>query len=52
MKRQLAQMQNQEQNHQKAADILSDLMTKGLITQDGSGNIDVPSASKKRPNGA
>ena len=50
LKSQLPQMQHQGQNNQKAADILSELLSKGLITQDGSGNIDVPSASKKRPN--
>ena len=50
LKSQLTQMQNQGQNNQKAADILSELLSKGLITQDDSGNIDVPSASKKRPN--
>ena len=43
-------MEQEGENNRKAATILSDLMQKGLVQQDGSGNIEVPSASKKRPN--
>ena len=52
MKHQMAQMEQDNANNSKAATILSELMQKGLVEQDESGNIKVPSASKQRPNKA
>ena len=49
LKQQLVQMEQEGTNNRKAANILTELMHKGLVQQDGNGNIDVPSASKKRP---
>ena len=49
MKQRLAHMEQEGSNNQNAAKILSELMQKGLVKQDESGNIQVPSASKQRP---
>ena len=48
LKQQLVQMEQEGTNNRKAANILTELMREGLVQQDGEGNIDVPSASKKR----
>ena len=46
MKRRLEHMEQEGANNSNAAKILSELMQKGLVKQDESGNIQVPSASK------
>jgi transposase-like protein len=50
LQNQLVQMEREGENNRNAANILADLMQKGLVHQDAAGNVEVPSASKKRPN--
>ena len=52
LKQQVAEMESNVHNNSKATKILSDLMAKGLVAQDDAGNIEVPSASKMRPQGS
>ena len=35
-------------NNQAAADILTDLIAKGIAVQDDHGNVSIPSASKQK----
>ena len=41
-------MQAELDNNRVAANILNDMIAKGWATQDENGNIDIPTASKKK----
>jgi len=49
LKQQVEQMKSNVHSNSEATRILSELMAQGLVKQDEAGNIEVPSASKKRP---